>query len=281
MKSSNRNISLLIISIVTVLAGNLPAQYVWLDNYDSLNAIYSRIPVPAEYRRVEAEEGSFQNWLRHLPLKDGNPPVYLYDSRKKSNQLANFAVIDIDVGKKDLQQCADAVIRLRAEYLYSTGEFDSIAFNFTSGDGYRYVDWLDGLTPVVDAENVRWKEGPKRENSRSNFRKYLEIVFTYAGSYSLSRELVNVENINDIRIGDVFIEGGFPGHAVIVVDMAREPETQDRVFLLAQSFTPAQDMHIIRNPVKWSLSPWFKLNQDGGLITLEWIFKEDQLMRFP
>ena len=263
-----------------ILTGNCLAQYCWLHDHDSSNSIYNRIPVPDEYRRIKVEEGSFQDWLRHLPLKKGNPPIFLYNGKKKFNQLANFAVIDIDVGEKDLQQCADAVIRLRTEYLYSGGKYESIAFNFSSGDRFRYADWLDGLTPVVDAGGVHWEEGPKRENNRANFREYLEIVFTYAGSYSLSKELVKVEGINEIQIGDVFIEGGFPGHAVIVVDVAQKPETGDKIFLLAQSFTPAQDMHILKNPVNWSLSPWFKLNLGGRLVILEWIFKENQLMRF-
>ena len=55
-----------------------------------------------------------------------------------------------------------------------------------------------------------------------------------------------------MQIGDVFIKGGFPGHAVVVLDMAENDRTGQRVFLLAQSYMPAQDIHIMKNPTNAS-----------------------------
>ncbi|UCC79892.1 MAG: DUF4846 domain-containing protein [Candidatus Zixiibacteriota bacterium] len=256
------------------------AQYGWLADYDSSESILSRIPPPEGYKRIEVEEGSFQEWLRNLPLKEGKPPIYLYNGEKKFFQLANYAVIDIDVGDQDLQQCADAVIRLRSEYFYSKGHYDSISFNFTSGHRFRYSDWLKGITPEVKNNEVSWKQLSERENNREVFKEYLEILFTYAGSYSLSEELRKVPDINNMRIGDVFIEGGFPGHAVIVVDIAESVKNKMKIFLLAQSYTPAQDMHIIKNPTSFGLSPWFKLDFRKRLYMLEWVFGRDDLKRF-
>jgi len=270
----------LIVIIILLPATSAHAQYPWLDRYDSAQSIENRIPPPEGYKRVEAEEGSFQQWLRNLPLKEGKPAIYLYNGKKKNFQLANYAVIDIDVGDQDLQQCADAVIRLRAEYLYSKGQYDSIAFNFTSGDRFCYSDWLKGVTPEVEDSQVNWKQLSGREDSRATFKEYLEILFTYAGSYSLSEELLKVEDPEDIRIGDVFIEGGFPGHAVIVVDMAESVKDGKKLFLAAQSYTPAQDMHIVKNPTSFSLSPWFKSDFGKRLYMLEWVFGRNDLKRF-
>jgi hypothetical protein len=267
--------------IFTLLSGvTASAQYQWLDDYDNDNCIAGRIEAPEGYRRIAVEEGSFQHWLRNLPLKDGDPPIHLYNGEEKLLQAANHAVVDIDTGDKDLQQCADAVIRLRAEYLYMNGQYDSIAFNFTSGDRFPYSDWLGGLTPVMDGDKLKWRQSAGRENNRQNFKKYLEIVFTYAGSHSLCNELGKIDDIFNMRIGDIFIEGGFPGHAVFVVDMAENEETGERIFLMAQSYTPAQDIHIIKNPISWILSPWFRVDFGKRLYTLEWVFEKDDLMRF-
>jgi hypothetical protein len=97
----------------------------------------------------------------------------------------------------------------------------------------------------------------------------------------LSRELQPVDNVSDMRIGDVFIKGGFPGHAVIVVDMAANPTTGKKVFLLAQSYMPAQDVHILRNPANPKSNPWYELAFGERLHTPEWTFTAKELKRFP
>lgn len=107
----------------------------------------------------------------------------------------------------------------------------------------------------------------------------MEIIFTYAGTYSLSKELIPV-NMNDLKIGDVFIQGGFPGHAVIVVDMAVNPKNNDKIFLLAQSYMPAQELQILKNPNDENLSPWYSVDFSGELITPEWKFLKSDLKRF-
>jgi hypothetical protein len=204
--------------------------------------------------------------------------VHLYDGRRKGNQTAHHAVLDVDVGDKDLQQCADAVIRLRAEYLFSGPCRDEIQFDFTSGDVARWKDWRDGIRPIVTGNRVSWKHSAAVDDGYSNFRDYLETVFMYAGSASLERELESVADPADPEIGNVFIEGGFPGHAVLVVDVAQN-EAGGRVFLLAQSYMPAQDIHIVRSFE--DINPWYRAKSDGVLRTPEWDFYYDDLERFP
>ena len=235
---------------------------------------------PPDYVRDTVPEKSFADWLRKLPIKSGNPPVYLFNGEPKGNQAAHHAVLDMDIGDRDLQQCADAVLRLRAEYFFSMNHYDSIQFNFTSGDRAYFRKWIEGYRPIIDGNDVRWHKSAGVDSSYNNFRKYLNTVFTYAGSYSLRRELKRVENISDMNIGDVFIQGGFPGHAVIVIDMAANTTTGDKAFLLAQSYMPAQDIHILKNPDKSMLTPWYSTNFDGKLYTPEWVFEKNDLMRF-
>ncbi len=250
--------------------------------YDRSNSIrlHEAISVPEGYQRPEADTGSFAHWLRSLPVRTGEHSVRLYNGALKANQSAHWAVLDIDVGNRDLQQCADAVMRLRAEYLYSRAEYDSIRFCFTSGDTASYRQWMSGFRPVVNGSDVRWEKKAQPDSSYGSFRQYLNVIFTYAGSYSLSKELLRVDDIRQIRIGDVFIQGGFPGHAVMVLDVAVNRESGDVVFLVAQSYMPAQDMHVLRNPSDSRLSPWYSVGFGDTLVTPEWTFGRRDLKRF-
>jgi hypothetical protein len=254
-------------------------DYPWQPSQITGESIVERFVPPPGYERTPEQPGSFADWLRHLPLKAEGTQVRMYNGAIKSNRRAYCAVIDIDTGKHDLQQCADAVIRLRAEYLYSRASYNAIHFNFTSGDRASYEQWRQGYRPIVRGNKVRWKSTAQRDDSYSAFRQYLDSVFTYAGSWSLSQELKPKQSIRNIAIGDVFIKGGFPGHAVIVVDVAIDPASGEKAFLLAQSYMPAQDIHVLRNPATPG-NPWYTLPQTGKLNTPEWTFKTTELMSF-
>jgi hypothetical protein len=51
-----------------------------------------------------------------------------------------------------------------------------------------------------------------------------------------------------------------------------------KVFLLAQSYMPAQDIHILKNPA--SQTPWYDADFGSRLITPEWIFNTGSLMQW-
>jgi len=205
--------------------------------------------------------------------------VHYYNGDEKPNKVA-AAVLDIDVGKKDLQQCADAVMRLRAEYLYKTKQYHSLHFNFTNGFNAEYSKWRNKQRISVNGNKVIWVSTTKESESYQSFREYLDKVFTYAGTASLVKELKPIK-LSEIQIGDVFIKGGSPGHAVIVVDMAIHPKTTKKLFMIAQSYMPAQDIHVLINKNDFKLSPWYELDESADEIyTPEWTFGKDELRRF-
>ncbi len=240
--------------------------------------IRERFNPPDGYTRVEIAEGSFQQYLRDLPLKPHGSPVKHYDGSVKSLNV-HEAVVDIDVGERDLQQCADAVIRLRAEYLYEKGLYSKIHFNFTNGFRADYVTWMQGNRIVVEGNRAYWVGRTGYSNDYGSFRRYLDMVFAYAGTLSLAGEMNQVP-VAEMRIGDVFLKGPDPGHCVIVVDLAENKATGEKLFIIAQSYMPAQDIHILKNPGDAGLSPWYALDFGGTLKTPEWTFSRDQLMRF-
>ncbi|MGD2033676.1 MAG: DUF4846 domain-containing protein [Bacteroidales bacterium] len=235
------------------------------------------IPPPGFERAVE-DNHSFQYFLRNLPLKPRGAEVKLYNGEIKENRGVYDAVVDMDIGTRDLHQCADAVIRLRAEYLYGQDRHDQIHFNFTNGFRVDYSEWMKGKRVRVDGNKAWWVQTAKPSDTYSDFWNYLETVFMYAGTISLSKELKPAA-ISDIQTGDVFIRGGSPGHAVIIVDMATDKEDR-KVFLLAQSYMPAQELQVLKNSGNEQLSPWYAADFGEILRTPEWNFGKNNLKRF-
>jgi hypothetical protein len=253
-------------------------DYAWLSTPSSdSDRLDRRLAPPAGFVREDAPAGSFAAWLRGLPLKPGRPPVRLFDGRLKANQEAHHAVVDIDVGTRDLQQCADAVMRLRAEYLYAIGAIDRVRFEVTNGEPASLARWIAGDRPVLRGGALAWTRSAPPDGSYASARRFFDVVFTYAGSASLARQLP-VADRRELRAGDVFIQGGFPGHAVLVVDTASGPGGR-RAFALAQSYMPAQEIHVLRNPR--SGGPWYDLDDGDELVTPEWTFGAGALRRFP
>ncbi len=218
-------------------------------NYKNIEAIAT----PAGFKRYAADPKSFEYWLRKLPFKE-DKTVYLYNGKLKPNQESQFAVIDIDRSKTDLQQCADVVMRLRAEYLFSQHQYDSIRFKDYNNKWYN------------------WKGG----SNRYAFNRYLDEVFGWCGSASLEKQLRSVNDFTGIKPGDVLIKGGFPGHAVIVADMAFNTK-EEKVFMLVQGYQPAQDIHLLINPMNGELSPWYSIPDMNEIVTPEWRFNKQQL----
>lgn len=213
------------------------------------------IPLPGGFKRLDTTANSFAQWLLHIHLKK-DKTVYLYDGSKKQNLSAQFAVLDIPVGNKNLQQCADAVMRLRASYLFDQKKYDSIVLYDNEGKAYHF----------------------SQPYSNDNFNNYLQTVFGMCGTASLSKQLKKI-NLKDIEPGDVLIRGGFPGHAVIVIDVVINKDGQKK-YMIAQSYMPAQNIHILLNFSATGKSPWYDVTDDDIIGTPEYTFYASELKRW-
>jgi len=237
------------------------------------------ISLPQGFNYVDDGDSVFSNWLLDLKLRKSKT-VYLYDGKLKSNQHVQYAVLNIDIGKKDLIQCADAAMKLRADYLFEKHLYDEIKFTATSGDELSFNNWLKGM---------RWKEqGAKLasyninkeiNNIQQEYNSFMELVFSYCGTYSLSKQLKTVNEIKTLQPGDVFVNGGFPGHAVTVMAVAKN-EKDEKIFLLSQGYMPAQDIHVLNNYADNDLSPWYAISDIYPLYTPQWQFERGSLKRW-
>jgi hypothetical protein len=236
--------------------------YPWFYRFMENTGLVYQIPVPDGFKRVEVEKGSFADWLRFLPLKPSDSKVQYYNGEDKYAQSIHEAIIDIDLPEKDIQASEDAILRLRAEYLYGKQLMEKITFPIENGDTSFFTHFLRKEKPTY-----------------VKLKKYLEQLAPQTSNTALSNDLEYVL-LGEMQIGDVFVQGGQPGHAAIVVDMA-ENEAKQKVFLLAHSFIPTQDIYIVKNlDQNDMLGAWFPLNFGTSLYTPEWEFSLNDLRRF-
>lgn len=262
------------------------------------NTVKTRYEVPDGFHRVQTEPGSFEEYLQNLPLKPEGYLTHLYDGSEK-NRKVSTSVIDMDIDPANLQQCADAIIRLRAEYLYKTRQFDKIHFNFTNGFRCDYIKWAQGYRIKTEGNHTSWYRKETAEDfSYPTFREYLLKVFEYAGTASLAGELQEISR-SEMNVGTIIVQPGFPGHAVIVVDMIVSDDSlnlyRGEGVLLAQSYMPAQEIEILKgyddelgmfsdtsDPDRFNKmwSPTRHKDENQGFFTAEYCFKNPKFMKF-
>lgn len=238
--------------------------------------IKTRIKPPSGFEYVTYPNDSFEEYVTNLTLLPDKSPVMIYDGRKKGNQNMHVAIIDLDVGKKDLQQCADAIMRIRAEYLFDTNQYDKIMFHLANGFLFKYTDYRNGYRLDVDYQNnsVKLVKTSSYNKTYEAFRSYLDDVFNFANTVSLKDENL-LTNINEIKPGDFFVDNK---HADIVVGVAYNKDTKQTVYLLAQSYIPAQSIHILKNTDD---SPWYYVDdKQEKIVTPAWTFKASDVYKF-
>ncbi len=235
-------ISLLIVAGLGYFAINAWLEYGVEESNPNDYASIGEIPTPDGFKRIDGDEPKFGTYLRSLPLKSIGAVVKYYYGVVADLQELNYAVVDLPL-LSNAEQCADVCMRLRAEYLYQSGHASNIKFTDVQGNVLTYSG----------------------EDSRELFEDYLRKVFDKANTYSLRKEMT-VRNIADIQPGDVFVYAGNSernGHAVMVADVAYNPDKDQIAVILVQGFMPARSIHVIRNLEDPINSPWFIIDGES------------------
>ena len=194
--------------------------------------IEEAFPPPEGAERVASE--GYGAWLRTLDVADADVPVRTHDGREVGHKAR---VVELPMVSGDLQQCADSLIRLRATWQLANGE--EVAFHATSGDLMPYARYAAGEQPYVKDERIAWKAGGTGE-----LEGYLGRVFIWAGTHSL--EHLDTVGSDQVVPGAMLVQGGFPGHAVVLLDVAVDG---DRTYVLVgEGYMPAQDFHVELGP---------------------------------
>ena len=272
----------LIAAFLLFLCGCTPVENVEEDGglliNPSGNTLETRICVPAGFERTLAEGESLADFLRNYEMKAEGAEVLLYNGTEKGNQSAHMAVFKLPIENENLQQCADSVMRIYAEYLWQSGRKNEIAFHFTDGFLCNFEKWSQGYRVSFAGNEAVWTKSTGFDDSYENLVKYLRMVFSYAGTASMEAYETEEISLSELEVGDVILKGGSPGHVVMVADVCENADGE-KAFLLAQGYMPAQEFHIIKNP-RHNADPWYyESEMVFPLRTAEYTFENENMLR--
>lgn len=240
------------------------AQFAWLSKRqkEDYEALADRIPDPEGFSRVDVPSGSFPDWLRHLPVAATGTSVTTSNGKViLDGQHPNLAaVVQLQPRGARLLNSSNMMLRLRAEYCWASGKLDGVAFHFDSGQLSSFGAWSRGLRPVLEEQNIVFKQTKMTDAGRDSFCDYLETLFSFASAASLLDDTRPSED-RTLSAGDIFLRPGKGGGAIMVLDVATDADGQVRV-LLGKGGEPAQTFHVLRND---DGEAWFPMAQTKPL----------------
>ena len=150
-------------------------------------------------------------------------------------------------------------------------------FHLVNGFACEFSKWAEGMRVSVSGSSTTWTQSAATNDDETVFEKYLRFVFAYASTISLSDESKKIKKA-EIQAGDIFVQGGSPGHAVMVLDVCTD-DSGRKAFLLGQGFMPAQQFHVLKNPLHED-DPWYYVDElTYPLQTPEYTFEKGSLKR--
>ena len=236
--------------------------------------IKERFVPPDGYTRIEAESGSFGEYLQNFKLKPYGESAYMYDGTV--NEASNtIGVFDQNVTR--WQQCADSIMRLHAEYLYEKGQYDQISYDFSAGFQCDFANWSQGKRVKITGSKCTWVDKAQPSTSKDTLDSYMDLVYQYANTDSLQKQLTEVAPA-DVRIGDVFVITASQmdaslGHAVFVADMAQN-EAGEKLYLIFEGTTPATQINLAKSN-DTTYGYWLPLKEDGTLEITKTVWDEE------
>ena len=245
--------------------------------------IADNVNIPKGWERVI--QNDFHAWIIQQPLSDDY--VKTYDGKNVYGLNTIYKVkFDYDIGNEDLHHCADAAIYFNALHKFDNEQYHRITYHFTNGQEFGYLQYLAGYRPKVkqDGSVVIIYTHNQRKPSYKNFRMYLDIIWRYAGTWSVDEYDTYQLKTGWAMPGDIFVKGGFPGHAITVIDVIENIDTGQRKYMFSESYMPAQDQYIVVNTAEHGIRPqldlWFDIDPKEPLSTSRWTFQPKDLKRF-
>lgn len=245
--------------------------------------VSTRILPPVDFIRPPFPTGSFQSHLSSIPINNADAKVIQYDGYEKLFECYT-AVINMDFdNSQDMIHGEHIIEFLRAEFLFKSAKFDMIRFTFDDnrsisfdqwGAGARFV-WIDSLYVLDTIAPVNYSE--------ESFTKFMNLVVKNTTTNSLNMD-TKIISKSQLSVGDILVQPSdklSPGHAIMIIDMVVNPKTGEKLVLLAQGYNPTQSVHILKNTLDSSISPWYSISDESPFFTTaQWTFRPKHIRRF-
>jgi len=236
-----------------------------------LNPLYSQskirdIPLPSTiYKRIQVKTGSFAEWLRNLPLLKPGSDVQNYRGGifKTGLDTAVAYVVDLDIKGRRLEQCMDILVRLHAEYLWENKRVKNLKLPLPGGYWLKWEDWRNGFRPVFKGIDVDMHKSSQFDSTHRTYQLFLNTVYSEAHTQQFYHAYQRLDRLT-VEIGDIIIRKGTKGHAVMVVDMAKNDQ-EELIVLIGTGDTPACQFFLLNHKKDRN---WIPLKFDQEILEL-------------
>ena len=140
---------------------------------------------------------------------------------------------------------------------------------------YTWDQYCEGIKVVPSGNDIKFIKTSPSPYSHESLRKYLDVVYNYASTISLAKEL---KRANEFAAGTIVIYPGSPSHCFIIIDQATDSNGK-KVFKLAEGYFPAQSIYVLSNLIEPDISPWYHL-QKSIITTSSYKFIDYELESF-
>jgi hypothetical protein len=198
-------------------------------------------------------------------LKKNGSAVLDYRGKifKSGSDSTVAAVVDWRIEGRRLEQCMDILIRFYAEFLWEEGETADLQLPLPGGYWLNWNEWSDGFRPQFRGIKVSLLRNFRPDSSYNSFIAYLQTIFSESHTQQFYHAYKPVKK-TDVQIGDFIVRKGTKGHAVMIVDLAKNKKGE-LIALIGNGDTPACQFFLLNFRLG---NPWIPLESEEDMLDL-------------
>ena len=157
----------------------------------------------------------------------------------------------------------DILVRLYAEYLWYKKQVGNFILPIPGGHWLEWQEWRAGFRPVFRGIDVSMFRSAQPDSSLQSYMTFLNTVYSESHTQQFYHAYKPVER-REVLIGDIIIKKGTKGHAIMIVDLAKNEHDQ-LIALIGNGDTPACQFFLLNFKKD---NPWIPLDFDQERLSL-------------